>query len=104
MTGKRKHYKFTKRKKSVRGSLALILAVGAILIFAVTVMESFHKGGNGSVYLGSAGVLSLLISLILAILAVKEEDTFKTVPYISLVCSVLITGVWAAIYAAGFLL
>ena len=107
MTGKRKHYKFTKRKKSVRGSLALILAVGAILILAVTVMESFHKGGNGSVYLGSAGVLALLISvcaLILAILAVKEEDTFKTVPYISLVCSVLITGVWAAIYAAGFLL
>lgn len=47
MTGKRKHYKFTKRKKSVRGSLALILAVGAILILAVTVMESFHKGGNG---------------------------------------------------------
>lgn len=107
MTGKRKHYKFTKKKKSVRGICALVLAVTAILILAVVVSEAFKKGGNGSVYLGSAGVLSLLVSvcaLVLSVLAVKEEDTFKTVPYISLACSVIITGIWAVIYAAGFML
>lgn len=107
MTRKRNHYKFTKRKKSVRGICALVLAVAAIAIFVAVVAESFHKSGNGSVYLGSAGVLSLLISvcaLVLSVIAVKEEDTFKTVPYISLVCSVIITGVWGVVYAAGFIL
>lgn len=107
MTRKRKHYKFTKRKKSVRGIIALLLAVTAAVIFVLAVSEAFHKNGNGSVYLGSAGVLSLLFSVtsfVLAVLAVKEEDTFKTIPYAGLVLSIIMSLLWTAMYVVGFLL
>lgn len=107
MTRKRKHYKFTKRKKSVRGIIALFLSAASAVIFALVVVEAFKVDGNGSVYLGSVGVFSLLLSVasfVLAVLAVKEEDTFKTIPYVGLALSVIMSLLWVAVYVAGFLL
>ena len=69
------------------------------------VVSSFDSRGNGSMYLGSAGVTSMLIGICALVLAVKSlgENSFKLFPYLSTLCSLLITGIWVALYVIGFL-
>lgn len=103
----KKHYKFTKKKRSLRGMIAILLSAASAVVFVAAVMSAFESRGNGSVYWGSAGVLSMLFAVsafVFAVLAVKEEDTFKTIPYAGLVCSVIVSAAWIMVYVVGFLL
>ena len=52
----RSGYKFTDKTQSKRGMLAFVLAVVSIAIFVAVIVLSFQNRGNGSMYLGSAGV------------------------------------------------
>ena len=57
-------------------------------------------------YLGSAGVCSMLLSFVAAAIAVqslKEDGSFKLFPYLGTVTSFLAAITWIAIYAAGML-
>lgn len=84
-----------------------MLSLLSIAIFGAVVASSFSSRGDGSMYLGSAGVTSMLIGMVAFVLALKslgEENSFKLFPYLSTVCSFLITGVWIALYVAGFML
>lgn len=100
-------YKFTEKKQSARGIFAFLLALVSIGIFLAVVWDSYWKRGNGSMYLGSAGVASMLLSIVafvLAVMSLKEENSFKLFPYLATVVSFLAAGVWIALYAAGFLI
>lgn len=100
-------YKFTKKKQSKRGIAALFLAVCSIGIFVYTVINSFRHGGNGSMYLGSAGVASMLVAFsafVLAVRSLKEEQSFKLFPYLSTVLSFAAACIWTAVYLIGFLI
>ena len=58
-------------------------------------------------YLGSAGVSSMLVALVavvLAVMSLREEESFKLFPYMSAVLSFLAAGMWIAIYVIGFLI
>lgn len=102
----RRGYKFTEKTQSKRGIAALILAVASMVIFGLVVANSYHNRGNGSMYLGSAGVSSLILSVIALVLSVKslrEENSFKLFPYLACIGSFLITGIWVALYIVGFL-
>lgn len=58
-------------------------------------------------YLGSAGVSSMLealVAVVLAVMSLREEESFKLFPYMSTVLSFLAAGVWIAIYVIGFLI
>lgn len=99
-------YKFTEKTQS-KGIVAFILAVLSIAIFIYVIVNSFHHGGNGSMYLGSAGVSSMLVALVavvLAVMSLREEESFKLFPYMSTVLSFLAAGMWIAIYVIGFLI
>lgn len=103
----RRNYKFTEKTQSKRGIIGLLLAIASIVIFFVVVDNSFRNGGNGSMYLGSAGVSSMLLAFVAFVLAVKsmkEENSFKLFPYLATVCSFVAAGVWVALYVIGFLL
>ena len=100
-------YKFTEKTQSKKGSAAFFLAVLSIAIFIYVIVNSFHHGGNGSMYLGSAGVSSMLVALVavvLAVMSLREEESFKLFPYMSTVLSFLAAGMWIAIYVIGFLI
>ena len=56
---RKNHYKFTRKKRSKRGMLASALAAASIFALFYMVMLSFRQNGNGSVYLGSAGIFAL---------------------------------------------
>ena len=89
-------YKFTEKTQSKKGIAAFFLAVLSIAIFIYVIVNSFHRGGNGSMYLGSAGVSSMLVALVavvLAVMSLREEESFKLFPYMSTVLSFLAAGV-----------
>ncbi len=100
-------YKFTEKTQSKKGIFSFLLSVISIAIFIYVVLNSFRHHGNGSMYLGSAGVFSLLIALaaiVYAVMSLREEGSFKLFPYLSTVLSFLAAGVWIAIYVIGFLM
>lgn len=103
---KRNRYKFTEKKHSRRGMLACVLAAASIFALVYLVSESFLQGGNGSVYLGSAGILALVVAVVSFVQAVKslrEEDTFRGIPVASMALSLVAAGAWIALYTVGFL-
>lgn len=103
---RRRGYKFTEKKQSKRGIAALVLAVISSVVFVMVTMNSFQHRGEGSMYLGSAGVSSMLLSVVALVLAIKsltEENSFKLFPYLATICSFLSAGVWIALYVIGFM-
>ena len=104
---RRGNYKFTEKKQSKRGIIATCIAMVSIGIFAYVVWNSYSHEGAGSMYLGSAGVASMLLSVVAfvyAVLSVREEDSFKLFPYLGLICSFLSMGTWIGLYVIGFVL
>lgn len=102
----RSGYKFTDKTQSKRGILAFALAVVSLAIFVLVIAISFQDRGNGTMYLGSAGVCSMLLSLIsfvLAILSLGEENSYKFFPYAATLVSFLAVGIWVALYVVGFM-
>ena len=87
--------------------LACFLAAASIFALAYLIGNSFLQKGDGSVYLGSAGILALaaaLASFVQAVKSVREEDTFRGIPVASVVLSVLASGAWIALYTVGFMM
>ncbi len=105
--GRRSSYKFTGKTQSKRGILALVLSAASIAAFLILVFLSFQSGGHGTLYAGSAGVCSMLLSaaaFVLAVLSLREEDSFQTIPCLATAISFLSLGIWVALYVIGFLL
>lgn len=104
---RKNHYKFTGKKHSKRGMLACFLAAASIFALIYMIMSSFMRKGEGSVYLGSAGILALIAAVAAFVQAVKslrEEDSFRGIPIVSILLSLLASGAWIALYAVGFTL
>lgn len=106
MAGRRRRgsYKFTEKKQSKRGITALALASVSLIVLVFVVANSFRNRGNGSMYLGSAGVASMIVGVIAFVLAVKslrEENSFKIFPYLATVTSFLVAGIWIVLYTVG---
>ena len=103
---RRSGYKFTEKTQSKRGIIASILGAVSHGIAWYVIWNSFTKGGEGSMYLGSAGIASLLlafVAFVVAILSLKEEESFKVFPYIGSFLSFTALALWIGIYVAGFI-
>lgn len=104
---RRGNYKFTEKTQSKRGIVGFLIAAVSIGIFSYVVWNSYSHEGAGSMYLGSAGVASMILSivaLVLAIMSLKEENSFKLFPYLAVVSSTLALGTWIALYVMGIVL
>ena len=103
---RRRGYKFTEKTQSKRGMIALMLAVLSLVVLVMVIANSFMHQGNGSMYLGSAGVASMLLGIVAFVIAAKsleEENSFKLFPYLATFSSFLVTGLWIALYVVGYL-
>ena len=79
----------------------------SIGIFAYVVWNSYSHEGAGSMYLGSAGVASMILSVVafvLAVMSLREEDSFKLFPYLAVISATLALGTWVALYVMGIVL
>lgn len=104
---RKRSYKFTEKKQSKRGIFALILAIISIVCLCVVVVESSGAGGNGTMYLGSIGVASMLLALVALVFAIKsmfEEESFKLFPYLGLGSSIFASAVWVVLYIVGIVI
>lgn len=100
------NYKFTEKSHSARGIWGLLLALLSLTAGLAMIVVSFLNQGNGTVYLGSGGVLSMLAALtafILAVQSMREENSYKAFPLAAVIFSVLALGGWIAVYVLGFL-
>ena len=80
MRRKRNNFKFTEKTHSKKGIVSLAVAAVAILIYIVFIFLSYLGRGNLSAYYGSVGVFVMLVSvvsLVVAFMGLKEEDSFK---------------------------
>lgn len=101
------NYKFTGRKQSARGIAGLTLTILSVALGIVVIALSVRARGAGTVYLGSVGVMSMLLAflgLVLAAKSLREEKSFRAIPVAGTVCSVLALAGWITLYVVGFLM
>lgn len=104
---KRGNYKFTEKTQSKRGIAGFVLAAVSIGILVYVLWNSFLHEGAGSMYLGSAGVTSMLLSVVafvVSVMSLREEDSFKLFPYLGTFCSGLVLAAWIGLYVIGIVL
>ena len=100
------NYKFTELTHSRKGISGLVLALLSLGGGIILVVVSFLSAGNGSVYLGSAGVLAFLVALIafgLAMASLREEDKYRIFPVLALIVSLMAVAAWGSMYVYGAL-
>lgn len=100
------HHKFRGKHLSKRGIAGLLLAVLSLALGIGMVAVSFLHQGSSSVYLGSGGVLSMLLALtafILAVGSLREENSYKGIPVAASLMSGLALCSWIGVYVLGFL-
>ncbi len=98
------NYKFTEKTHSVRGVVAIILSILSFAACGVLIYLSYSNRGNAGIYIGSAGILGFFISVIAfitAVMSIREQETFRVVPYASLGVSLISLAVWITIYLGG---
>ena len=106
MKKKQRSYKFTKKKHSIRGLVSFGLAGLILVTYGVFVYLSYKDGGGLSAYYGGIGFIVMLLSivaLVIAILSLKEENSFQLFPRMATALSVLSVICWCGTYILGFL-
>lgn len=102
----RRNYKFTRKTQSKKGMISLAMAAVSIGVFFGAAVTSFRQGGQGSMYLGSAGICSMLLaftSFVLAIFSLREENSYRLFPYLATAFSFAASGIWLAVYIVGIM-
>ncbi len=101
---KKNGFKFAGKKHSRRGKISLLLALASVLAGVGMVAFSIQNDGNASVYVGSAGLFALFISLASLVIGLSslKEESYKLFPVLGSVCSALTLAGWVAVYMLGF--
>ncbi len=100
-------YKFTEKSQSKKGIISFSVAAVLVLLYLIFVFLSFKEAGNLSTYYGSVGVLAMIFSivtLIVSITSLLEEDTFKLFPRMAIGTSILAVFLWVGTYVMGFVM
>lgn len=92
----RRKYKFTDKSQSVGGIFSTVLAVMAAAAFVSAVWISYRQRGNGGLFIGLLGVLTVFFSAIGLYVGAKsfqEEEIFFLFSWIGTILNaVLLVG------------
>ncbi len=103
---KRNRYKFTEKTHSKKAIVSGIIALVSLIVYLVFLRLASGSYGNLSMYYGSVGILAMvlaIVALVLSISSLFEEDSFKNIPRVSTVISILALICWVGTYIRGFL-
>ena len=102
----RNRYKFTEKVHSKKGIVALSMAVVLLVLYVMIIYRAFSSSVRLSAYYGSAGIFSMIVSLVTFVLAIQstmEEDSFQFFPRMAAVVSFVVSVCWIGTYVIGFM-
>lgn len=105
MARKRK-LKFSDKKHSVKGIIALIISIMSIILLLVLFYLSALSSGDGGLLLGTIGILILIFSVIGFILAYqgyKEKDVYYHGPVAGIILNGIMFLILFIIYIVGLI-
>lgn len=102
---KKKRKIYTDKKHAVKGIVATVLAVAALIVFAIVIYISFKNGGEAEMWIGSIALISILlgiVGLIWGLMSFKSENSYKLFAQIGSFLNVFVLLIWGLIYMIGF--
>lgn len=90
---KLRHYKFTNKKTSKRGISSVILFIAAVALLGYGIYLSFRAHGNGDTMvgiLGTGGLISATIGLLIGLNSIKDENVFHTFAWVGSIGNAII--------------
>lgn len=102
---KKKRKIYTDKKHPVKGIIATVLAVAALVVFGAVINISFQNGGEAEMWIGSMALISILlgvVGLILGLMSFKKENSYKLFAQIGSFLNVFVLLIWGLIYMIGF--
>lgn len=97
--------KFRSRKQSVKGIVALVIAIAAILATIVLIVVTVHAGGNTGLLTGVAALLIMAAAaagFVLALKSLYERDVLSFLPITALLLNGFIVIFYLCMYVIGF--
>lgn len=97
-------YKFTSKSQSLRGIMATVLGLVAMISFFVSIADSFKNRGEATLRLGAVGFVAIVFSfigMILGVLGCFEVEKFQFFSRLGLLINVLSFGLWIWILLIG---
>lgn len=101
-----RNYKFTGKKHSGPGAVALAFSFAPLLMFVYAVSVSYLMGAQAPEQIGCVGaaaVLAALLTLRVSVREARKENVVKKVPVAGAVMSVLMLAGWIAVYIIGWI-
>lgn len=84
-----------------------MLAVVSLISFVIMTVLAFKSAGALNIYVACYGILAAImaiVSLIVSIVSLREENTYRTIPYASTFLSIVAVLIWGAVYIGGIVL
>lgn len=92
-------------KQSPTGLLSMTSAFAAIVFFLFAVARSFQMSGNANVYVGSFGLVALVLALgawIMGIQCMREQNVRPIPPRMGMILGAILTLVLGGMYVYGW--
>lgn len=102
---KKKRKIYTDKKHAVKGIVATILALLALVVFGIIVYISYKNRGAADLTIGSMALISILmgvVGLILGLMSFQGENNYKLFAQIGSFLNVFVLVLWGVIYMIGF--
>ncbi len=97
-------YSFAKEKHSGKGILSTILGTLSLVIFAVLAWLAYYLDGQGSVYLGSIGLLGMVFavsSVVFGLMGFGENNVRYLFPKIGSILGGIMVALWVFVVLIG---
>ncbi len=97
-------YKFSNKCHSGKGMLSLGFGAASLIILLGLIHWASKKQGNGSIYLGTIGLVSLVFSvigLVIGLISFFEPNRYKLFCKIGSIFNIIMLLVWVSIIMIG---
>lgn len=101
---KKRMYSFAEKKQSKRGITSTVLGVISLIILLVLVYIAFFTGGQGGIYLGSIGLLSIVLAIAgisYGLWSFRERDVYYAFSQVGSVLNGCILAAWIFMVMIG---
>mgnify|MGYP003526473581 CR=1 FL=1 len=105
MRGAKNTIKFRSRKQSVKGMIALMIAISTILATIALIIVVTGAGGNSGILTGVLGLLLMVVAaggFALALKSLYERDILSVLPITALLLNGFVVIFYLCMYVIGF--